>query len=112
MDDLNEGPGSRIHGRMQAEDNVVELSPEPEAPLAPLSFEELFLDVHDRLSERRIVVAALESAAAHRRIPRLDPDPESQLRASLAPHMRQLIEPLLRSERETDRPELVIVDGD
>jgi sigma-70-like protein len=49
MDALNEGPGSRIHGRMQAEDNVVELSPEPEAPLAPLSFEELFLDVHDRL---------------------------------------------------------------
>jgi RNA polymerase sigma factor (sigma-70 family) len=49
MDDLNEGLGSRIHGRMQAEDNVVELSPEPEAPLAPLSFEELLLDVHDRL---------------------------------------------------------------
>jgi RNA polymerase sigma-70 factor (ECF subfamily) len=34
---------------VQAEDNVVELSPEPEAPVAPLSFEELFLDVHDRL---------------------------------------------------------------
>jgi RNA polymerase sigma factor (sigma-70 family) len=34
---------------VQAEDNVVELIPEPEAPLAPLSFEELFLDVHDRL---------------------------------------------------------------
>ena len=42
----------RIHGRVQAEDNVVELSPDPEAPeapAAPLSFEELFLDVHDRL---------------------------------------------------------------
>jgi RNA polymerase sigma factor (sigma-70 family) len=48
MGDLNDGPGSRIHGRVQAEDNVVELSPEPEAPVA-LSFEELFLDEHDRL---------------------------------------------------------------
>ena len=34
---------------MQAEENVIELTPEPEAPVAPLSFEELFLDVHDRL---------------------------------------------------------------
>jgi RNA polymerase sigma factor (sigma-70 family) len=34
---------------VQAEDNVVELRPDPEAPVAPLSFEELFLDVHDRL---------------------------------------------------------------
>jgi len=34
---------------VQAEDNLVELSAEPEAPVAPLSFEELFLDVHDRL---------------------------------------------------------------
>jgi len=47
--DLNEDPASRIHGRVQAEDNVVELSPEPEAPVAPLSFEELFLGVHERL---------------------------------------------------------------
>jgi len=46
---LNETADSSIHGRVQAEDNVVELSPEPEAPVAPLSFEELFLDVHDRL---------------------------------------------------------------
>ena len=46
---LNDGPGSRIHGPVQIEDNVVELTPEPEAPVAPLSFEELFLDVHDRL---------------------------------------------------------------
>ena len=28
---------------------MVELIPEPEAPVAPMSFEELFLDVHDRL---------------------------------------------------------------
>jgi RNA polymerase sigma-70 factor, ECF subfamily len=48
-DHLNDGTGSRIHGLVQIEDNVVELSPEPEAPVAPLSFEELFLDVHDRL---------------------------------------------------------------
>jgi RNA polymerase sigma-70 factor, ECF subfamily len=34
---------------VQVEDNVVELSPDPEAPVAPLSFEELFLDAHDRL---------------------------------------------------------------
>ena len=47
--DLSESPGSRIHGRVQAEDNVVELIPEPEAPVAPMSFEEIFLDVHDRL---------------------------------------------------------------
>ena len=49
LDGLNDRQGSCIHGRMQAEDNVVELNPEPGAPLAPLSFEELFLDVHDRL---------------------------------------------------------------
>jgi RNA polymerase sigma factor (sigma-70 family) len=34
---------------VQAQDNVIQLSPEPEAPIAPLSFEDLFLDVHDRL---------------------------------------------------------------
>jgi RNA polymerase sigma-70 factor, ECF subfamily len=34
---------------VQAEDNVVELSRDREAPVAPLSFEELFLDVHDHL---------------------------------------------------------------
>ena len=46
---LNDRGHSRIHGPVQAEDNVVELSREPEAPVAPMSFEELFLDVHDRL---------------------------------------------------------------
>jgi len=49
LEDLNDGPGSRIHGRVQAEKKVVELIPEPEAPLAPQSFEQLFLDTHDRL---------------------------------------------------------------
>lgn len=34
---------------MQAEDNVVELNRDREAPVARLSFEELFPDVHDRL---------------------------------------------------------------
>ena len=34
---------------MQAEDNVVKLDREREAPADPTSFEELFLDVHDRL---------------------------------------------------------------
>jgi RNA polymerase sigma-70 factor (ECF subfamily) len=48
-EDLNDGLGSRIHGRVQAEENVVKLVPEPEASVAPVSFEGLFLDVHDRL---------------------------------------------------------------
>jgi RNA polymerase sigma-70 factor (ECF subfamily) len=34
---------------VQIEDNVVELNPESDAPAAPPSFDELFLDVHDRL---------------------------------------------------------------
>lgn len=34
---------------MQAEDNVVKLVPGPEAPVVPVSFDALFLDVHDRL---------------------------------------------------------------
>jgi RNA polymerase sigma factor (sigma-70 family) len=49
QDGLSDRPGSGIHARVQAEDNVVELMPEPEAPGIPLSFEELFLDMHDRL---------------------------------------------------------------
>lgn len=46
---LNDLRLPRIHGPVQAEDNIVELSPEPEAPVAPVSFEEIFLDVHNRL---------------------------------------------------------------
>jgi RNA polymerase sigma factor (sigma-70 family) len=46
---LNDVSGSRIHGFVQAEDNVIEFTPEPEAPVAPQSFEQIFLDVHDRL---------------------------------------------------------------
>jgi RNA polymerase sigma-70 factor (ECF subfamily) len=46
---LNDRGGSRIHGRVQAEDNVVELHREREAPARPASFDDLFLDVHDRL---------------------------------------------------------------
>ena len=38
-----------IHERVQAEDNVVELRRGHEAPVEPLSFDELFLDQHDRL---------------------------------------------------------------
>ena len=49
LDDLNDAPGSSIHGLVQAEENVIELTPEPEAPVAPPSFEQLFLDTHDRL---------------------------------------------------------------
>jgi RNA polymerase sigma-70 factor (ECF subfamily) len=39
----------RIHGRVQAEGNVVELRGEREARMGRQSFEELFLDQHDRL---------------------------------------------------------------
>ena len=46
---LNDRGGSSIHGRVQAEDNIVELGWEREAPAGPPSFEELFLDVHDHL---------------------------------------------------------------
>ncbi len=46
---LNDRRKSSIHGRVQAEDNIVELGGEREAPAGPPSFEELFLDVHDRL---------------------------------------------------------------
>ncbi len=35
--------------RVQGEENVVEIEPDREAPVRPSSFEELFLDVHDRL---------------------------------------------------------------
>src|SRR4249919_1655866 len=46
---LNDLGGSSVHGRVQAEDNVVELGREREAHARPPSFEELFLDVHERL---------------------------------------------------------------
>jgi RNA polymerase sigma-70 factor, ECF subfamily len=48
-DRLNDPRGSRIHGGVQPEDNVVELDRERVVPAGPLSFEELFLSVHDRL---------------------------------------------------------------
>lgn len=46
---LNVRGGSSIHGRVQAEDNVVDLEREREAHAGPLNFEEFFLEVHDRL---------------------------------------------------------------
>jgi RNA polymerase sigma-70 factor, ECF subfamily len=49
MPDLNEPAPTGIHGRVQAEENVVELRREHEAPMEPRSFEALFLDHHDRL---------------------------------------------------------------
>jgi glyoxylase-like metal-dependent hydrolase (beta-lactamase superfamily II) len=48
MRDLNEPARTRIHGRVQAEDHVVELRQEREASVVP-SFEELFLDHRDRV---------------------------------------------------------------
>jgi RNA polymerase sigma-70 factor, ECF subfamily len=46
---LNVRDASSIHGRVQAEDNVIELGRDREVPAGPPSFEELFLDMHDRL---------------------------------------------------------------
>jgi RNA polymerase sigma-70 factor (ECF subfamily) len=45
---LNAEAPSNVHGPVQAEDNVVELG-RSEAPRAPRDFDEIFLDVHDRL---------------------------------------------------------------
>ncbi|HTG46825.1 MAG TPA: RNA polymerase sigma factor [Actinomycetota bacterium] len=39
----------RIHGPVQADGDFEELRPAPEAPERPASFDELFLDLHDRL---------------------------------------------------------------
>jgi RNA polymerase sigma-70 factor (ECF subfamily) len=49
MPDLNERAPPRIHGPVEADDSVVGLRPDREAPVARPSFEELFLDQHDRL---------------------------------------------------------------
>ncbi len=46
---MNDPAPSGIHEGVRAEDNVVELDRERAAPAGPPSFEELFLDVHDRL---------------------------------------------------------------
>jgi RNA polymerase sigma-70 factor (ECF subfamily) len=46
---LNDLDGPSIHGRVQAEDNVVEFGGERVVPAGPLDFEQLFLSVHDRL---------------------------------------------------------------
>jgi len=47
--ELNEPVASSIHVHVQAEDNVIELGGDREVPAGPPSFEELFLDEHDRL---------------------------------------------------------------
>jgi RNA polymerase sigma-70 factor, ECF subfamily len=49
MPDLNEPGPTSIHGRVQGEGIAVELRRGGEAPREPLSFDELFLDHHDRL---------------------------------------------------------------
>ena len=46
---LNDDALVRIHGGVQAEENVVEFPPRAEAPETPASFDDLFLDLHDRL---------------------------------------------------------------
>ena len=47
--DLNESRLAGIHGRVQAEDDVIEIGRPREASAGTPSFEEMFLDVHDRL---------------------------------------------------------------
>jgi RNA polymerase sigma-70 factor (ECF subfamily) len=46
---LNVLDPSRIHGGVRGESEVVELRRAPEAPEVPASFDELFLELHDRL---------------------------------------------------------------
>jgi RNA polymerase sigma-70 factor (ECF subfamily) len=46
---LNEPLSESIHGSVQAGDNVVELHGESETSATPRSFDDLFLDQHDRL---------------------------------------------------------------
>jgi RNA polymerase sigma factor (sigma-70 family) len=46
---LNVHTATHIHGAVQAEDNVVEIRTGRQAPEGTSSFEELFLDQHDRL---------------------------------------------------------------
>ena len=48
-DHLNEARSPGIQGAVQTEDNVVELRGGREASGVPLSFDDLFLDQHDRL---------------------------------------------------------------
>jgi RNA polymerase sigma-70 factor, ECF subfamily len=47
--ELNDRPQAGIHGAVQAEDNVVAMRAGRQAPEGAPSFEELFLDQHDRL---------------------------------------------------------------
>jgi RNA polymerase sigma-70 factor (ECF subfamily) len=49
MPDLNDSGQSRIHGPMQAGGDVVEIRWKRRTPVEPQSFEDLFLDQHDRL---------------------------------------------------------------
>ena len=49
QDLLNEGSPVSIHGPVQTGDNVVELHGDRETSAAPASFDDLFLDQHDRL---------------------------------------------------------------
>jgi RNA polymerase sigma-70 factor (ECF subfamily) len=48
-DPLNEETPASIHGPVQTDDNVVELHGERETSATPRSFDDLFLDQHDRL---------------------------------------------------------------
>jgi len=58
-----------------------------------------------------VVIASFEANPAERRVTSLDPDSQSQLDAALAPDRGEFAEVLLRSEREPDRLQLVIAQG-
>src|SRR5262249_27981490 len=55
-----------------------------------------------------VVVASLEADPSERRVPGLYPDTEPQLDPSLSPHCDELVESLVRGDREPDGTELVI----
>ena len=68
-------------------------------------------EVRDR-PDRGVVVAALEADPAERRVAGLDSHAQPELGSALAPGLGESREPLLRGEREPDRLELVVGDGD
>ena len=64
----------------------------------------------DDIADRAVVVAAFETDATERRVPRRDPDTESELVALLLPGFGQLAEPLAHHACHTDRLQLVALD--
>ena len=63
-------------------------------------------------AEHAVVVAAFEPDSTERGVAGLDADSEPQLRSTLAPQQRELLEPLLSCQREPDGLKLVVCHGD